>query len=175
MDPQISFSTQNFSASLPSVANINQTDEAEKMPKTNQLPNVPKDANLNSLIVAKPKSTSFSVEESRHTPTLIMHYTYILKFNVNPLSVLCIVINPKHGKSKTIRAIFDDCSSVTIMRRGIAEKLGLGTRKVDLSFTTTGNSCQLYKDELEVEFVLQSLKGNYTSNLILAVTLPQVS
>ena len=61
------------------------------------------------------------------------------------------------------------------MRRGIAEKLGLGTRKVDLSFTTTGNSCQLYKDELEVEFVLQSLKGNYTSNLIQAVTLPQVS
>ena len=175
MDPPISFSTQNLSTSSPSEPNINQEEEAKKMSKTNQLPNVPGDAHLNSLTVAKPKSTSFSEEESRRTSPLVMHHTYTPKFNMNPLSVLCKVINPKSGKSQTIRAIFDDCSSVTIMRRGIAEKLGLGTRKVDLSFTTTGNSCQLYKDELEVEFVLQSLKGDYTSNLIQAVTLRQVS
>ena len=145
------------------------------MSKTNQLPNVPGDAHLNSLTVAKPKSTSFSEEESRRTPTLVMHHTYTPKFNMNPLSVLCKVINPKSGKSQMIRAIFDECSLVTIMRRGIAEELGLGTKKVDLSSTTIKNLCQFYKDEFDIEFVLQSLKSNYTSNLIQAVTLPQVS
>ena len=84
LDPPISFSTQNFSASLHSEPNISHTEEVEKMMKTNQLPNVPGDAHMNSLTVAKPKSTSFSEEESRGTSPLLMHHTYTPKFNMNP-------------------------------------------------------------------------------------------
>ena len=100
---------------------------------------------------------------------------YQPKYNMNPLSVLCKVINPANNKSQNIRVIFDKCLSVTLLRHSVAEKLGLGSKSVDLAFTTTGISCQHYKDELDVKFLLQSLNGNFTSHPIQAVTIKEVS
>ena len=94
---------------------------------------------------------------------------------MNPLSVICKLINSKTKKSLIVRALFDNCSNVTVLRRSIADKLELGLKNVDVSFTGTGGSCSLFKDQVEVEFVLQSLVGTYTSPLIQAVTLPTVS
>ena len=107
--------------------------------------------------------------------SLISHLTYTPAYNMNPLSVLCKLINSKTKKSLIVRALFDNCSNVTVLRRSIAEKLELGLKNVDVSFTSTGGSCSLFKDQVEVEFVLQSLIGTYTSPLIQAVTLPTVS
>ena len=129
------------------------------------------DAQLNPSSVVKHKPTFFSEEESR----LSSHLTYTPEFNMNPLSVLCKVINPASKKSLVIRAIFDNCSSVTILRRSIAEKLELSGKKVDLSFTTTGNSGQFYKDQLEVICVLRALDDSYESDPIQAVTLKTLS
>ena len=107
--------------------------------------------------------------------SLISHLTYTPAYNMNPLSVLCKLINSKTKKSLIVRALFDNCSNVTVLRRSIADKLELGLKNVDVSFTGTGGSCSLFKDQVEVEFVLQSLVGTYTSPLIQAVTLPTVS
>ena len=74
-----------------------------------------------------------------------------------------------------VRALFDNCSNVTVLRRSIANKLKLGLKNVDVSFTGTGGSCSLFKNQVEVEFVLQSLNGKYTSPWIQEVTLPTVS
>ena len=68
-----------------------------------------------------------------------------------------------------------NCSNVTVLRGSIANKLDWGLKNVDVSFTGTGGSCSLFKDQVEVEFVHQSLDGKYTSPLIQAVTLPTVS
>ena len=54
-------------------------------------------------------------------------------------------------------------------------KLGLETKSVDLTFTTTGNSSKFHKGELEVEFLLQSLNNDFTSLPIQADTIQQVS
>ena len=107
--------------------------------------------------------------------SLISHLTYTPAYNMNPLSVLCKLINLKTKNSLIVRALFDNCSNVTVLRRSIADKIDLGLKNVDVSFTGTGGSCSLFKDQVEVEFVLQSLDGKYTSPLIQAVTLPTVS
>ena len=51
----------------------------------------------------------------------------------------------------------------------------MGGKNVDLSFTTTGNSCQFYKDQLEVICVLRALDNSYESDPIQAVTLNTLS
>ena len=100
---------------------------------------------------------------------------YQPKHNMNPLSVICEVINPTNEKSQKIRVIFDNCSSVTLLRRKVAENLGLGSKPVNLAFTTTGNSCQTHKNEFEVNLLLKAMNSDFTSHEIQAVTIHEVS
>ena len=171
MDQPISFSTQILSSLTTTKPNSKDKEKAKKVAKSSKSPEVHGNAQLNPSSVVKHKPTFISEGKSK----LSSHLTYTPEFNMNSLSILCKVINPKSKRSLFIRAIFDNYSSVTILCQSIAEKLKLGGKKVDLSFSTTGNSCQFYKDQLEVICVLRALDDSYESDPIQAVTLKTLS
>ena len=94
---------------------------------------------------------------------------------MNPLSVICLLINARSKEQMLIRALFDNCSNVTVLRRAISDQLKLGHKKVDISFTGTGGFCSLFQDQEECEFLLSTLDGRYTSPLIQCVTIPVIA
>ena len=71
--------------------------------------------------------------------------------------------------------IFDNCLPVTLLGRKVAKNLSLGSKPVELAFTTIGNSCQTHKDEFEVNLLLKAINSDFTSHQIQAVTIKEVS
>ena len=169
--------TKSQNKTPPIVMSIGETKSPNEFPlnlKSSWTPVVPQPDTV-KLPESEVKPTFCRGGQCIKCVSLISHLTYTPAHNMTPLSVLCKLINLKTKQSLTVRALFDNCSNITVLRRFVADKLKLGLRNVDISFTGTGGSCSLFKDQVEVEFVLQSLNGKYTSPPIQAVTLPSVS
>ena len=91
---------------------------------TTQLWNAPEVAPQQPLPIAEGASTlTSSVEEGFCVPTTpVTHQIYQPKHNMNPLSIMCKVINPVNNLSQIICVISYNCSSVTLLRWDVAEK-----------------------------------------------------
>ena len=108
-------------------------------------------------------------------------------FSFNCLTLIAWVRNPETGKRLKARVLLDDASTVTIMLRSTADRLGLGKNQpVSAEFSTTGGAQQRHEDEREVRFTLESIeevldeesntiRSAYVSETIQACTLPKVS
>ena len=106
---------------------------------------------------------------------LISCHSYSPTYLFNPLTLLCFIINPINKRKVKIRLAFDNCSNVTILEEETARKLDLDGKNVQVSFSGTGGSSQKYGNQKDVQFLLQSLDGRFTTPLIQAATLPTVS
>ena len=106
---------------------------------------------------------------------LISCHSYSPTYLFNPLTLLCFIINPINKRKVKIRLAFDNCSNVTILEEETAKKLDLDGKNVQVSFSGTGGSSQKYGNQKDVQFLLQSLDGRFTTPLIQAATLPTVS
>ena len=72
-------------------------------------------------------------------------------FSFNCLTLIAWVRNPETGKRLKARVLLDDASTVTIMLRSTADRLGLGKNQpVSAEFSTTGGAQQRHEDEWEV-------------------------
>ena len=101
--------------------------------------------------------------------------TFTPEYRCNPLTLLCYVINVDTKKRLKCRIVFDHCSNLTCIKRSLAEALGLEGQKCDIPFISTGGNIQRYSGEKEVRFLLASVKGNFVTDVIQAVTLPTVT
>ena len=69
----------------------------------------------------------------------------------------------------------DSASNVTLLKRQVCEDLKLVQKSCQLNFGSTGGKVSNYPHEMETNFVLQSLDGQYTTKMVQAVTLDKVS
>ena len=95
----------------------------------------------------------------------------------NPMSIICLIGNVKTGQTKKVRAVFDSCSTISLVKRGLADELGLRTEGDDLTirFVTTGGSVRSIPDQYRCSFFLMSLDKKYKSPTISAGTLPTIT
>ena len=66
----------------------------------------------------------------------------------NPMSIICLIGNVKTGQTKKVRAVFDSCSTISLVTKGLADELGLRSESDDLTmrFVTTGGSVRSIPD-----------------------------
>lgn len=79
------------------------------------------------------------------------------------------------GSRQMVRIFFDSGSELNLMKRDIADKLGLDGQRTSLSMTLTGGEETQSKNEKIVNFRLGSLDGSYISPLIEATTIKKVT
>ena len=97
-------------------------------------------------------------------------------FTYSPLTLMCYVLNPnKPEKIKKIRIAFDNCSTITVVKKSLAEELDLEGPSVDLTFTGTGGGKNSFSDNKDVRLKLRDVFGLLETDEIQAVTLPKVS
>ena len=97
-------------------------------------------------------------------------------FTYSPLTLMCYIVNPnKPEKVKKIRLAFDNCSTITVLKRSLAEELDLQGPSVDLTFVGTGGGTNSFSDNKDVRFQLRDIFGTLETDEIQAVTLPRVS
>ena len=95
----------------------------------------------------------------------------------NPMSIICLIGNVKTGQTKKVRAVFDSCSTISLVTKGLADELGLRSESDDLTmrFVTTGGSVRSIPDQYRCSFFLMSLNKEYRSPTITAGTLPRIT
>ena len=97
-------------------------------------------------------------------------------FTYSPLTLMCYVLNPsKPEKIKKIRIAFDNCSTITVVKKSLAEELDLEGPSVELTFTGTGGGKNSFSDNKDVRLKLRDIFGLLETDEIQAVTLPKVS
>ena len=97
-------------------------------------------------------------------------------FTYSPLTLMCYIFNPsKPEKIKKIRLAFDNCSTITVVKRSLAEELDLQGPSVDLNFVGTGGGKNSFSDNKDVRLKLRDVFGTLETDEIQAVTLPRVS
>ena len=97
-------------------------------------------------------------------------------FTYSPLTLMCYILNPnKPEKMKKIRIAFDNCSTITVVKRSLAEELDLQGPSVDLTFVGTGGGKNSFSDNKDVRLKLRDVFGLLETDEIQAVTLPKVS
>ena len=93
-------------------------------------------------------------------------------FTYSPLTLMCYIVNPnKPEKVKKIRLAFDNCSTITVLKRSLAEELDLQGPSVDLTFVGTGGGTNSFSDNKDVRFQLRDIFGTLETDEIQAVTL----
>ena len=95
----------------------------------------------------------------------------------NPMSIICLIGNVKTGQTRKVRAVFDSCSTISLVTRGLADELGLRTESDNLTmrYVTTGGSVRSIPDQYRCSFFLMSLDRKYRSPIISAGTLPMIT
>ncbi len=89
-------------------------------------------------------------------------------------SVQAYIVAPD-GCRQTVRVILDSWSEVTLIRRDTADTLGLNGTECTLQLVTSGNKTQQFRHQKKVRFELESLNGNYRSQMITASTAPEIA
>ena len=92
----------------------------------------------------------------------------------SPLTLMCYIVNPRTYRRKKIRIVYDNCSNITVLDEQTAADLDLEGEDVDISFAGTGGTKQRFGNQKDVKFILQSLDGKFTTQLIQAATMPKV-
>ena len=97
-------------------------------------------------------------------------------FTYSPLTLMCYIINPNQPeKEKKIRVTLDNCSTITVIKKSLAEELDLQGQSVDLTFVGTGGGRNNFSNSKDVRFKLKDVFGTLETDEIQAVTIPKVS
>ena len=89
-------------------------------------------------------------------------------------SLLCYLVS-SGGETMKIRIILDSASELNLLKRNVADTLGLVGKPVILNMITTGGDAKVVRDQKEVSFHLRSLNGKFQSELMQACTSPEIS
>ena len=89
-------------------------------------------------------------------------------------SCLAWAVNPTGEKFKA-RIFLDPGSEICLIRRQLAQTMGLGGRSVTLQMKVTGGGITSPSHERDVGFCLESLDGSYKTQEIEATTIKEIT
>lgn len=79
------------------------------------------------------------------------------------------------GEKMLVRVFLDGGSELNLIRRKLAQTMGLNGKSVTLQMNVAGGSETAPSKEKEVEFKLEAVNGKYTSPVISATTIKNIS
>lgn len=79
------------------------------------------------------------------------------------------------GEKMLVRVFLDGGSELNLIRRKLAQTMGLNGKSVTLQMNVAGGSETAPSKEKEVEFKLEAVNGKYTSPVISATTIKAIS
>jgi hypothetical protein len=110
-----------------------------------------------NLVKALFSETSITHREHRIMPTL-----------------MCYIVS-KTGQKSKVRLLLDTACEITLIRRQVAEELGLRGKKTKLQLALAGDNLSEITQEEEIIFYLQSLDEKFKSRKLVGTTSKEVS
>ena len=112
------------------------------------------------------------VKAQEFVPKIFKTKSYQPRQNAICKTLLCFLIS---GKTKMkIRIIMDSAGELNVIKKNVADAIGLNGDSCLLHMITTGGDVKLVKNQREVSFQLKSLNGNYISKQMFACTAPSI-
>ena len=102
------------------------------------------------------------------------HATYSPEYQALCQTVMAYLVTPNHADI-LVRVLFDNASDLVLIRKKVAEDIGLIGKEVTLKLIVSGNQLSIFKHQRSVNFKLKSFDGTFVSEDISACTIPSIS
>ena len=100
--------------------------------------------------------------------------TYVPQFDAISQTVKAYLVTP-NGDEVLIRILLDGASHLVLVRKKLADSVGLEGPEATLKMIVSGNQLSVFKHQKSVSFKLRSVNRSFTSETIEACTIPAIS